>query len=165
MYFISPGTYLANMLKIAKFPINGICCFIAKRSALRSKRKDQLVEIRVKRQLYPQIVVSVSQHCKNPTHCVCLIQSRHHCYNHLVKMYKLVLAICMIIGVVVWCLDLQLPMQSVPITAKFMSLNPTHGEVFSIQHYMIKFVSDFLQIGGFLLILRFPPSIKLTVTI
>jgi hypothetical protein len=80
-------------------------------------------------------------------------------------MYKLVLAICMIIGVVVWCLDLQLPMQSVPITAKVMSLNPTHGEVFSIQHYMIKFVSDFLQIGGFLLILRFPPSIKLTVTI
>ena len=80
-------------------------------------------------------------------------------------MYKLVLAICMIIGVVVWCLDLQLPMQSVPITAKVVSLNPTHGEVFSIQHYMIKFVSDFLQIGGFLLILRFPPSIKLTVTI
>jgi len=71
----------------------------------------------------------------------------------------------MIIGVVVWCLDLQLPMQSVPITAKVVSLNPTHGEVFSIQHYMIKFVSDFLQIGGFLLILRFPPSIKLTVTI
>ena len=55
-------------------------------------------------------------------------------------MYKLVLAICMIIGVVVWCLDLQLPMQSVPITAKVVSLNPTHGEVFSIQHYMIKFV-------------------------
>ena len=50
-------------------------------------------------------------------------------------MYKLVLAICMIIGVVVWCLDLQLPMQSVPITAKVVSLNPTHGEVFSIQHY------------------------------
>ena len=50
-------------------------------------------------------------------------------------MYKLVLAICMIIGVVVWCLDLQLPIQSVPITAKVVSLNPTHGEVFSIQHY------------------------------
>jgi len=36
----------------------------------------------------------------------------------------------------------QLPMQSVPITTKVVSLNPAHGEVYSIQHYVIKFVSD-----------------------
>jgi len=40
-------------------------------------------------------------------------------------------------------LDLYLPMQSVPNTTKVVSLNPDHGEVYSIQHYVIKFVSDF----------------------
>jgi hypothetical protein len=34
-----------------------------------------------------------------------------------------------------------------------------------VQHYMIKFVSDLLQVGGFLRVLRFPPPIKLTATI
>ena len=29
----------------------------------------------------------------------------------------------------------QLPMQSVPITTNVVSLNPAHGEVYSIQHY------------------------------
>jgi hypothetical protein len=30
-----------------------------------------------------------------------------------------------------------------------MSSNPVHGEVYSIQHYVIKFVSDLRQVGGF----------------
>jgi hypothetical protein len=34
-----------------------------------------------------------------------------------------------------------------------------------VQHYVIKFVSDLLQVGGFLRVLWFPPSIKLTATI
>ena len=34
----------------------------------------------------------------------------------------------------------------------------------SIQHYVIKFVSDLWQIGGFLRALRFPLLIKLTAT-
>ena len=34
-----------------------------------------------------------------------------------------------------------------------------------VQHYMIKFVSDLRQVGGFLRVLRFPPPIKLTATI
>jgi len=33
------------------------------------------------------------------------------------------------------------------------------GEVYSIKQYVIKFVSDLRQVGGFL---RFPPPIKLT---
>jgi hypothetical protein len=33
-------------------------------------------------------------------------------------------------------LDLQLPVQSVPITTKVVSLNPIHGNVYSIQHYV-----------------------------
>ena len=40
--------------------------------------------------------------------------------------------------------------QSVPITTKVVSSNPVHGEVYSIQHYVIKFLSDLRQIGGFL---------------
>jgi hypothetical protein len=40
-------------------------------------------------------------------------------------------------------------MQSLPITTKVVSLNPVHGEVYSIQHYVIKFASDLLQVGGF----------------
>ena len=51
---------------------------------------------------------------------------------------------------IVWKLDLQLPVQSVPITTKVVSLDPIHGEVCSIQHYMINFVNDLRQVGGFL---------------
>ena len=57
--------------------------------------------------------------------------------------------------VVLW-LDLQLPMQSVPITTKVVSSNPAHGEVYSIQFYVIKFVRDLWRISGFLRILCFP---------
>jgi hypothetical protein len=56
-------------------------------------------------------------------------------------------------------------MQSMPLTAKVVYLNPAHGEVYSIQHYVIKFVSDLRQVSGFLWILWFPPPIKLTATI
>ena len=42
----------------------------------------------------------------------------------------------------------KLPMQSVPITTNIVSSNRVHGEVYSIQHYVIKFVSDLRQVGG-----------------
>jgi hypothetical protein len=44
-------------------------------------------------------------------------------------------------------------MQSMPITRKVVNSNPAHGEVYSIQHYVIKFVSDLRQVGGFLRLL------------
>jgi len=34
-----------------------------------------------------------------------------------------------------------------------------------MQNYVIKYVSDLQQAGGFLLVLWYPPSIKLTATI
>ena len=68
-------------------------------------------------------------------------------------------------GVIVWWLDLQLSVQSVPITTKVVSSNLVHGEMYSIQYYVIKFVSDLWQVCGFLWVLRFPPPIKLTATI
>ena len=45
-------------------------------------------------------------------------------------------------AVIIWQLDLQLPMQSMPITIKVVSSNPVHGEVYLIQHYVIKNFSD-----------------------
>jgi hypothetical protein len=38
-----------------------------------------------------------------------------------------------VMDVIVWELDLQLPVQSVPITNKVVISNPVHGEVYSIQ--------------------------------
>jgi len=46
-----------------------------------------------------------------------------------------------------------------------VSSNPALGHVYSIQHYVIKFVSDLRQICGFLRVLQFPPPIKLTAMI
>ena len=43
-----------------------------------------------------------------------------------------------------------------------LSSNPTHGEAYSVQHYVIKIVSDLWQVDGFLWVLLFPPLIKLT---
>jgi len=43
-------------------------------------------------------------------------------------------------------LDLQLPVQLVLITTKVVSLNLAHGKVYSIQHYVIKFISNLRQV-------------------
>ena len=67
---------------------------------------------------------------------------------------------CMVVG-----FTTSLPVQSVPITTNVVSLNPVHGKVYSIQHFVIKFVSDLRQVGGFLQVLQFHPQIKLTATI
>ena len=40
-------------------------------------------------------------------------------------------------------------MQSVPITTNVVSSIPAHGEVYLIQHYVIKFVIDLRQVGDF----------------
>ena len=70
-----------------------------------------------------------------------------------------------VVVVIVRKLDLQLPMQSLPINTRGVRANLAPGEIHSKQHYVMKFVSDFWQVGGFLLVLRFPPPIKVTVTI
>ena len=70
-----------------------------------------------------------------------------------------------VVVIIMWYLDLQLPMQSVPITTTVVSSNLAQGKVYSIQQYVIKFVSDLRQVACFLWALRFPPPIKLTTTI
>jgi hypothetical protein len=51
-------------------------------------------------------------------------------------------------------------MQSVPITTKVVSSNPVHGDVYSVQHYVMKFVSDLRQVDDFLQVLRFSSTNK-----
>jgi hypothetical protein len=56
----------------------------------------------------------------------------------------------------------QLTMHRVHITPYVVSSNPAHGEIYSIQHNVIKFVSDLRQVGEILL---FPSLKNLTVII
>ena len=55
-------------------------------------------------------------------------------------------------------------MQAVTITNNVVSSNSTHGEMYLIQHYVIKFVNDLKHVSGFLWgpYSSFPPPIKLT---
>ena len=46
-------------------------------------------------------------------------------------------------------LDLQLPVQSVPITTNIVNSNPVDGELYSIQHYVMKFVRSVVFPGYF----------------
>jgi hypothetical protein len=51
--------------------------------------------------------------------------------------------------------------QTVPIATNVVSLNSTHGKVYSLQNYVIKFASDIPQVGaGVLQVLLFPTLIK-----
>jgi hypothetical protein len=56
-------------------------------------------------------------------------------------------------------------MQSVHITTKFVRSNLVYEGVLNTTLCDIKFVSDLHQVGGFLLVFRFPPQIKLNATI
>jgi len=47
-----------------------------------------------------------------------------------------------------------------PITTNVASSNPAHFDVYSIQHFVIKLVSDLRHVGRFLRIHRFSPSIN-----
>ena len=55
-----------------------------------------------------------------------------------------------VVAVIIWQLDLQLPMKSVHITTIAVRSNPAHGQLYSMQHYVIKLVSDVRHAGDFL---------------
>jgi len=78
---------------------------------------------------HPDIFISIL-HNPNCAIMHCLRESQLHKQSRAIMV------------VIVWLLDLQLPVQSVPITTKVVSSNLVHGEVYLIQHYVIKFVSD-----------------------
>jgi hypothetical protein len=56
----------------------------------------------------------------------------------------------MMLHLIVIVVKLQLPTQLVPITTNVVSSNPVDGDVYSKQYFVIKFVSDLWQVGGFL---------------
>ena len=74
------------------------------------------------------------------------------------RPYHVVRNACVVVG-------LRLPMQSVPITTNVVGSIIAHGEMYSIQHYVIKFVGNLRKVGVFLCVFQFPPPVKLTPTI
>ena len=89
------------------------------------------------------------------------------CYfNHILQQFWKFryhdILILILLHILLILLDLQLYVQSVPITTEVVSSNHAHGEVYFIQLYVIKFVSDLRQVGDFLRVLWFPLPIKLT---
>ena len=70
-------------------------------------------------------------------------------YNLEASAIVMICALWAVIVMIVLLLDLQLPMQSVHILTKVVSSNTAHGEVYSLQHYVIKFVSDLWQVVVF----------------
>ena len=47
----------------------------------------------------------------------------------------------------------------------YQSYKILHGDVYSLQNYVIEFIRDLRQFGDFLRVLWFPPPIKFTATI
>ena len=78
----------------------------------------------------------------------------------LITLHFITFGMGTIVVMIVWQLDLQLPVESVPITTKVVSSNPVHGEVYSLQHYVTQYISDFRQVGSFRLVLQLPPPIS-----
>jgi hypothetical protein len=75
-------------------------------------------------------------------------------YNIITCLILSIISNLYIISLISWKLDLQLPVKSLPIITKVVSSNPIHNEVYSIQHNVIKFVSDLRQVSGFLWVLQ-----------
>jgi hypothetical protein len=84
------------------------------------------------------------------------IQTKKHC-SHQVNSKK--------IGQlnIVWASDYRAQMNNKYLSAPHTKHPTLHGEVYSI-HYVIAFISDLRQVGGFLRVPRFPLPIKLITT-
>ena len=63
------------------------------------------------------------------------------------------------------CLSPLYLLVRIPLMARCIRYNIMSRSGKGVQHYVIKFVSDLWHVGGFLWVLRFPPSIKLTTMI
>ena len=85
----------------------------------------------------------------------------HFVFNYFIYMYVIVLGAV----VVVWYLNILLPLQSVSIITKVVSSNPVHVEVYSIQHHVINLSVTCDRSVIFSGVIRFTPPIKQTATI
>ena len=52
-----------------------------------------------------------------------------------------------VVVVIVWSLDLQLSVQSVPVITKVVWSNSVHGKVYSIQHYQWQAIGRLFSLG------------------
>jgi uncharacterized protein with PQ loop repeat len=105
----------------------------------------------------PHVIMYICILCCSPQYTAVLAKQEMTIVKHLVFSWSSS-------GTFFWSLYF-IHFDSVPITTKVVSSNPVHGEVYSIQHYVIKFVSDLRQVSDFLRVFRFPPAIKLTAMI
>ena len=84
------------------------------------------------------------------------------------KTFTISFKLCGAVVVVIVIFNVVGFISTYPISAnhhKRSEFEPHSSEVYSIQHYVIKFVNDLGQVGGFLWVLLLPPLIKLTATI
>ena len=91
------------------------------------------------------------------TYCTGSCKSNHHTTTTMKKEYACAFwyKLCdrMVVGfTTTWAI--------IPTITKVVSLNPSNGDVCSIQHYVIRFVNDLLQVGNFL---KFSPPMKLVI--
>ena len=127
------------------FLIYGICILKNNCQAYILQRWDPLFN-----QSYTNSIIT---HCRTPVFR-CSLQSIIYKLNHHSLTYYRVKILSSIFHeerrgydrMVVW---FTIHVHSVPITTKVVSSNPVHGDVYSIEHYVIKFVS-FLPVLGFL---------------
>jgi hypothetical protein len=109
-------------------------------------------------------VISLKNYIKNQYRFNEMVFPKRTNLEFIINLFSLVSTSTTTMGVVVamivWWLAFQLPVQSVPITTKVVSSNPAQVRcMYSIQHSVIKFVSNLRQV------LRFLPPIKLTIMI
>ena len=98
-----------------------------------------------------------SRSCDNPAPA----NGGYYCPGNMYDTTQCFKTTCPIIYVIIECF----PSSALISFAPFMNLNPSHCEVYSIEHYVINYISELWQVGGFFRVLRFPPPIKLTATI
>ena len=125
---------------------------------------DVILEYSITYHPHKQYIFSVHQHS-----IPCYVLQTYFCYlssphTTFLKIRKGMVYLFLVINTFHIIVILRFCLQSVPITTKVVSANLAHGEVYSIQHYVIKFVSDLWQVSGFLRVLWFPPPITLTTT-
>jgi hypothetical protein len=109
-------------------------------------------------------VISLKNYIKNQYRFNEMVFPKRTNLEFIINLFSLVststTTMGVVVAVIVWWLAFQLPVQSVPITTKVVSSNPAQVRcMYSIQHSVIKFVSNLRQV------LRFLPPIKLTIMI
>jgi hypothetical protein len=85
--------------------------------------------------------VTRSRSCDNPAPA----NGGYHCPGNMYDTTQCFKTTCPGIYVIIECF----PSSALISFAPFMNLNPSHCEVYSIEHYVINYISELWQVGGF----------------